>query len=201
MQIADLLNPNFLPRSIFVLLALYNIFWSINPCRPVSLSFLRCLSFPLYLSLFLCLSLRRCSFSPSWIRTTIFFPGVYPFFSSLRLNSSLNVALPTADPSPGPGSYMLPGGVSTRAKGTPFRNSPAAMLSGRNKFGSPFWDCYTKHFELNCFNCLSRHSTDTDCFSFAHIERGILETYVRFLSARWNGITHCHSITWFWGFE
>ena len=153
MQVADLLNPNFLPRSIFVLLALYNIFWSINPCRPVSLSFLRCLSFPLYLSLFLCLSLRRCSFSPSWIRTTIFFPGVYPFFSSLRLNSSLNVALPTADPSPGPGSYMLPGGVSTRAKGTPFRNSPAAMLSGRNKFGSPFWDYYTKHFELNCFNC------------------------------------------------
>jgi Sperm-tail PG-rich repeat len=43
-----------------------------------------------------------------------------------------------SEPSPGPGSYMLPGGVATKAKGTPFRNSPAATISGRNKFGSPW---------------------------------------------------------------
>lgn len=37
-----------------------------------------------------------------------------------------------------PGSYTLPGGVATRARGSPFRDSPAATLSGRVKFGSPF---------------------------------------------------------------
>ena len=37
-----------------------------------------------------------------------------------------------------PGSYTLPGGIATQAKGSPFRNSPAATLSGRGKFGSPF---------------------------------------------------------------
>lgn len=45
-----------------------------------------------------------------------------------------------SDPAPGPGSYRLPGGVATKAKGSPFRNSPAAILSGRTKFGSPFKD-------------------------------------------------------------
>lgn len=43
-----------------------------------------------------------------------------------------------AEPAPGPGSYTLPGGVATRAKGSPFRDSPSATLSGRNKFGSPW---------------------------------------------------------------
>ena len=43
-----------------------------------------------------------------------------------------------SEPSPGPGQYKLPGGVTTAAKGSPYRNSPAAMLSGRNKFGSPW---------------------------------------------------------------
>mmetsp|Transcript_1634 Transcript_1634/g.1779 ORF Transcript_1634/g.1779 Transcript_1634/m.1779 type:complete len:269 (+) Transcript_1634:152-958(+) len=43
-----------------------------------------------------------------------------------------------SEPSPGPGTYALPGGVATTARGTPFRNSPAAQLSGRNKFGSPW---------------------------------------------------------------
>lgn len=43
-----------------------------------------------------------------------------------------------SEPSPGPGSYQLPGGIATRAKGSPFRDSPAATMSGRNKFGSPF---------------------------------------------------------------
>jgi hypothetical protein len=46
--------------------------------------------------------------------------------------------LDMSEPSPGPGSYKLPGGISTIAKGSPFRNSPAATLSGRNKFGSPW---------------------------------------------------------------
>jgi hypothetical protein len=45
-----------------------------------------------------------------------------------------------SDPAPGPGSYRLPGGVATKAKGSPFRNSPAAILSSRQKFGSPFKD-------------------------------------------------------------
>ena len=43
-----------------------------------------------------------------------------------------------SDPLPGPGSYQLPGGIATKAKGSPYRDSPAAILSGRNKFGSPW---------------------------------------------------------------
>lgn len=43
-----------------------------------------------------------------------------------------------SEPSPGPGSYNMPGGVSTIAKGSPFRNSPAISMSGREKFGSPW---------------------------------------------------------------
>ncbi len=43
-----------------------------------------------------------------------------------------------SDPAPGPGSYTLPGGVATKAKGSPYRDSPAATMSGRNKFGSPW---------------------------------------------------------------
>lgn len=43
-----------------------------------------------------------------------------------------------SEPRPGPGSYTLPGGLATRAKGSPYRDSPAAFLSGRTKFGSPW---------------------------------------------------------------
>lgn len=43
-----------------------------------------------------------------------------------------------SEPAPGPGSYTLPGGVATKAKGSPYRDSPAATMSGRNKFGSPW---------------------------------------------------------------
>jgi hypothetical protein len=43
-----------------------------------------------------------------------------------------------SEPSPGPGSYVLPGGVATRSTGAPYRSSPAASLSGRNTFGSPW---------------------------------------------------------------
>jgi len=42
------------------------------------------------------------------------------------------------EPSPGPAAYTLPGGISTRSKGSPFRDAPAATISGRNKFGSPW---------------------------------------------------------------
>jgi hypothetical protein len=43
-----------------------------------------------------------------------------------------------SEPSPGPGSYTLPGGIATATKGAPFTNSPAISISGRQKFGSPF---------------------------------------------------------------
>ncbi|RYY81563.1 hypothetical protein EON63_15200 [archaeon] len=43
-----------------------------------------------------------------------------------------------SDPAPGPGSYRIPGGIATKAKGSPFRDSPTAILSGREKFGSPW---------------------------------------------------------------
>jgi len=49
------------------------------------------------------------------------------------------LAKPTLmEPSPGPASYTLPGGIATRCKGSPFRDAPAATISGRNKFGSPW---------------------------------------------------------------
>lgn len=43
-----------------------------------------------------------------------------------------------SEPFPGPGSYKLPGGIAEAKKGTPFRNSAAISLSGRELFGSPF---------------------------------------------------------------
>jgi hypothetical protein len=43
-----------------------------------------------------------------------------------------------SEPAPGPGSYKMPGSISTQLKGTPFRNAPKISLSGRHKFGSPF---------------------------------------------------------------
>lgn len=43
-----------------------------------------------------------------------------------------------SDPSPGPGAYQIPGGIATKAKGSPFRDSPTAIMSGREKFGSPW---------------------------------------------------------------
>jgi len=46
--------------------------------------------------------------------------------------------LDLSEPAPGPGSYTLPGGLATKAKGSPYRDSPAARLSGREKFGSPW---------------------------------------------------------------
>eukprot|EP01038_Epipyxis_sp_PR26KG_P012100 gene12100-16192_t len=43
-----------------------------------------------------------------------------------------------SEPTPGPGAYVLPGGIATKAKGSPFRDSPAITISGREKFGSPW---------------------------------------------------------------
>lgn len=43
-----------------------------------------------------------------------------------------------AEPAPGPGSYIIPGGIGTRTRGSPYRDSPTAVLSGRTKFGSPW---------------------------------------------------------------
>ena len=34
------------------------------------------------------------------------------------------------EPSPGPGSYAIPGSIATQLKGTPYRNAPAATMSG-----------------------------------------------------------------------
>ena len=55
-----------------------------------------------------------------------------------RKESSKSSKLDLREPSPGPGSYTLPGGVATKAKGSPYRDSPQATISGRNKFGSPW---------------------------------------------------------------
>jgi hypothetical protein len=37
-----------------------------------------------------------------------------------------------------PGSYSIPGGIGTKTRGSPYRDSPTAILSGRTKFGSPW---------------------------------------------------------------
>lgn len=42
------------------------------------------------------------------------------------------------EPSPGPSSYTLPGSIATKCRGSPYRDAPAASLSGREKFGSPW---------------------------------------------------------------
>lgn len=43
------------------------------------------------------------------------------------------------EPAPGPGSYTLPGGLGYKGgAGNPFRAAPAAKMSGRTAFGSPF---------------------------------------------------------------
>lgn len=43
-----------------------------------------------------------------------------------------------SEPSPGPGSYMLPGGIATKSSAAPYKSAPAPSLSGRNAFGSPW---------------------------------------------------------------
>lgn len=64
-------------------------------------------------------------------------PASIKFGTGYRKGGGL-VKQDLSEPSPGPGSYTLPGGVATRARGSPYRDSPAATLSGRNKFGSPW---------------------------------------------------------------
>lgn len=60
------------------------------------------------------------------------------FGTGYQKNRKNNQKLDLSEPSPGPGSYQLPGGVATKSAGTPYRSSPAASLSGRNAFGSPW---------------------------------------------------------------
>ena len=60
------------------------------------------------------------------------------FGTGFQKNKKNLQKLDLSEPSPGPGSYQLPGGVSTASSGTPYRSSPAASLSGRNAFGSPW---------------------------------------------------------------
>lgn len=64
--------------------------------------------------------------------------GSIKFGEGYRPNSDRLKKPNLVEPSPGPGSYKLPGGIATKAKGTPYRSSPAAILSGRTKFGSPW---------------------------------------------------------------
>ena len=64
-------------------------------------------------------------------------PGFIKFGTGYRRGGGLTKK-DLSEPSPGPGSYYLPGGVGTKAKGSPFRDSPQATISGRNKFGSPW---------------------------------------------------------------
>eukprot|EP00903_Cladosiphon_okamuranus_P008057 g7771.t1 len=42
------------------------------------------------------------------------------------------------DLAPGPGNYRLPPGICGRGAASPYPSAPAATLSGREKFGSPF---------------------------------------------------------------
>lgn len=60
------------------------------------------------------------------------------FGTGFQKNKKVTQKLDLSEPSPGPGSYHLPGGVATKSAGTPYRSSPAASLSGRNAFGSPW---------------------------------------------------------------
>lgn len=60
------------------------------------------------------------------------------FGTGFQKNRKLNAKVDLSEPSPGPGSYQLPGGIAVASSGTPYRSAPAASLSGRNAFGSPW---------------------------------------------------------------
>merc|ERR1711916_241868 len=42
------------------------------------------------------------------------------------------------EPSPGPGAYRVMGGLGQTTAGFAYKQAPAATMSGRTKFGSPF---------------------------------------------------------------
>ena len=60
------------------------------------------------------------------------------FGTGFSKNKMKPMKLDISEPSPGPGSYVLPGGIATKGSGQPYRNSPQATISGRNAFGSPW---------------------------------------------------------------
>lgn len=60
------------------------------------------------------------------------------FGTGFQKNKKLGQKLDLSEPSPGPGTYQLPGGIATASSGTPYRSAPSASLSGRNSFGSPW---------------------------------------------------------------
>lgn len=64
--------------------------------------------------------------------------GSIKFGTGYKKSKNNDTKFDFSEPSPGPGSYTLPGGIATKAKGSPFRDSPAATISGRTSFGSPF---------------------------------------------------------------
>lgn len=120
-------------------------------------SHLNSLSFFLHFSIFLFISQSNSIFSSKG--TTDIGPGEYKpapaacefqvdsrktscpttrFGTGFQKNKKITQKADLSEPSPGPGSYQLPGGIAVASTGTPYRSSPAASLSGRNAFGSPW---------------------------------------------------------------
>lgn len=59
-------------------------------------------------------------------------------FGTGYVKNSTGKKLNLSEPSPGPGSYKVMGGLGQTTSGFAFRQAPAATMSGRTKFGSPF---------------------------------------------------------------
>lgn len=60
------------------------------------------------------------------------------FGTGFSKNKQRPMKLDISEPSPGPGSYVLPTGICVKGSGQPYRSSPQATISGRNAFGSPW---------------------------------------------------------------
>lgn len=63
--------------------------------------------------------------------------GCIKFGTGYAKNSNKK-SMNLSEPSPGPGSYRVHGGMGESTSGFAFRNTPKATISGRTKFGSPF---------------------------------------------------------------
>ena len=59
-------------------------------------------------------------------------------FGSGYVKSAKREKQDLGEPSPGPGSYVIHGGINQSTSGFNYKNSPKATMSGRTKFGSPF---------------------------------------------------------------
>ncbi|KAJ8599678.1 hypothetical protein CTAYLR_004726 [Chrysophaeum taylorii] len=64
--------------------------------------------------------------------------GFVKFSQGVRTNEQSLIAKDEEESRPGPGTYRLPSGICGGGASYPFRASPKASLSGREKFGSPF---------------------------------------------------------------